>query len=79
MTAAAAEEHQGHQAASDDKREKRAEAKSDPAMFGHRNVVAGRPYRRRPDNGDDKYRYQNAKQNELAAAERATFRRFRRR
>jgi hypothetical protein len=79
MTAAAAKEHQGHQATSDDKREERAEAKSDPAMFGHRNVVAGGPYRCRPDNGDDKDRYQRAEQNEMAAAERAIFRRFRRR
>ena len=55
MTTAAAEEHQRHQAASNDKREKRAEAESDPAVFGHRNVVAGSPYRRRPDDGDDQY------------------------
>ena len=76
MTAAATKEHQGHQAASDDKREERAEAERNPAMFGHRHVVAGRPYRRRPHNGDDKYRHQRAEQNEVASAERAALRRF---
>jgi transcription elongation factor Elf1 len=68
VTAAAAKEHQGHKAASDGKREEGAEAKSDPAVFGHGNLIAGGPYRDRPNNREDKYCCERPEQNEVAAA-----------
>src|SRR5947209_302933 len=67
VTAAAAKEHQGHKAASDDKRKEGAEAKSDPAMFGHGNLIARGPHRSSPDDGQDKYCSEYPEQNELAA------------
>jgi hypothetical protein len=54
MAAAAAEEHEGHESAPNDQGKKGAQAKGDPTMFVHGNVVAGRPYHGRPDNGQDK-------------------------
>ena len=68
MTAAAAIEHQGHKSAPDEEREESAKAESDPAVFGHWNVIGRRPCGNCPEERQDKYRRQCTKYNEMARA-----------
>ena len=48
MTAAAAEKHEGHQTASNEKRKECAETEGDPAVLIHHDVAGGVPYHRCP-------------------------------
>jgi hypothetical protein len=58
MAAAAAEKHQRHQPATDDKGKERAEAKRDPAVFAHLDIAAGIPDHNGPHAGYDQQGYQ---------------------
>lgn len=49
VTAAAAEEHQRHQPAADEKGEESSEAKRDPAVLAHFDAAAGSPDRESPN------------------------------
>src|SRR5262245_31811963 len=73
MTTSAAEEHQRHQATSDQKREESAKAKGDPAVHAHRNIAAGVPDVNGPEGSDDKQRDKCNEQYDLSCAYLGSF------
>jgi hypothetical protein len=68
VTAAAAEEHQGHQPAPDEKRKEGSETKSDPAVLIHHSVASRVPYRRSPEASEQEQDSQSYEKGDLAKA-----------
>ena len=68
VTAAAAEEHQGHQPAPDEERKEGSEAKGDPAVLIHHGVASEVPHRRSPEASEQEQDGQRYEKSDLAKA-----------
>jgi hypothetical protein len=68
VTAAATEEHQGHQPAPDEERKEGSETKGDPAVLIHHGVASGVPYGRSPQASEHEQGDQNYDKGNLAKA-----------
>jgi hypothetical protein len=77
VTAAATEEHQGHQPAPDEKRKEGSETKGYPAVLIHHGVASGVPYGRSPKASEHEQGDQNNDKGDLAKAKACMVRLFR--